>query len=45
VLVVTAGMAEKAGYPISFNHYLRVALLPMLITVALSMVWLPAMAS
>ncbi len=40
--VVTAGMAEKAGYPISFNHYIKVAALPMLITVALSMVWLVA---
>ena len=38
--VVTAGMAEKAGYPVSFNHYMKVALVPMLITVALSMVWL-----
>ena len=38
--VVTAGMAEKAGYPVSFNAYLKVALVPMLITVALSTVWL-----
>ena len=38
--VVTVGMAEKAGYPVSFNQYLRVALLPMLITVILCMVWL-----
>ncbi len=38
--VVTAGMAEKAGYPVSFNHYMKVALVPMLITVSLSMVWL-----
>ncbi len=38
--VVTAGMAEKAGYPVSFNHYMKVALIPMLITVSLSMVWL-----
>jgi Na+/H+ antiporter NhaD/arsenite permease-like protein len=40
--VVTAGMAEKAGYPVSFNHYLKVAFLPMLLTVGLSMVWLLA---
>lgn len=40
--VVTAGLAEKAGHPVSFNHYLKVALVPMLITVVLSMVWLPA---
>lgn len=38
--VVTAGMAEKAGHPIGFMEYLRVAFLPMLITVALAMVWL-----
>ena len=40
--VVTAGLAEKAGHPVSFNQYLRIALLPMLITVTLSMVWLLA---
>ena len=38
--VVTAGMAEKAGYPVSFNHYMKVAFVPMLITVSLAMVWL-----
>jgi Na+/H+ antiporter NhaD/arsenite permease-like protein len=38
--VVTAGMAEKAGYPISFNHYMKVALIPMLITVTLATVGL-----
>jgi Na+/H+ antiporter NhaD/arsenite permease-like protein len=38
--VVTVGMAEKAGYPITFMAYLRMAFLPMLITVAISMVWL-----
>ncbi len=38
--VVTAGLAEKAGYPVSFNHYMKVALVPMLITVSLAMVWL-----
>lgn len=40
--VVTAGMAEKAGCPISFMEYLRVAFVPMLITVTLAMVWLLA---
>ncbi|MGA7801013.1 MAG: SLC13 family permease [Gammaproteobacteria bacterium] len=40
--VVTAGLAEKAGYPISFSQYLRIAFVPMLITVAISMVWLIA---
>ncbi|HKJ08454.1 MAG TPA: SLC13 family permease [Gammaproteobacteria bacterium] len=38
--VVTAGLAEKAGYPITFTEYLRIAFVPMLITVAISMVWL-----
>ena len=38
--VVTVGLAEKAGHPVSFVHFLRVALVPMLITVALSTVWL-----
>jgi len=38
--VVTAGLAEKAGHPIRFMEYLRVAFLPMLITVALAMAWL-----
>jgi len=38
--VVTAGVAEKAGHPISFMEYLKVALPPMLITVALAMGWL-----
>jgi Na+/H+ antiporter NhaD/arsenite permease-like protein len=40
--VVTVGLAEKAGYPVSFMHYLRVAALPTLITVVLCMVWLLA---
>jgi Na+/H+ antiporter NhaD/arsenite permease-like protein len=40
--VVTAGLAEKAGHPITFNQYLRIALLPMLLTVVLSMLWLLA---
>ena len=40
--VVTVGLAEKAGYPVSFMEYMKIALLPMLITVVLSMVWLLA---
>lgn len=40
--VVTAGLAEKAGYPVSFMRYLKTAALPMLITVALATVWLLA---
>ncbi len=38
--VVTAGMAEKAGHPISFMQYLKIAFLPMLITVTIAMLWL-----
>jgi Na+/H+ antiporter NhaD/arsenite permease-like protein len=38
--VVTVGMAEKAGYPISFVEYFRMAFVPMLITVAIANVWL-----
>jgi Na+/H+ antiporter NhaD/arsenite permease-like protein len=33
--VVTVGMMEKAGYHISFLHYLKVCFVPMLITVVL----------
>ncbi len=40
--VVTAGLAEKAGYPVSFMRYLRTAAVPMLVTVALATVWLLA---
>jgi Na+/H+ antiporter NhaD/arsenite permease-like protein len=38
--VVTAGLAEKAGHPISFMEYLRVAAVPTLITVVLATAWL-----
>jgi len=38
--VVTVGMAEKAGHRISFMTYMKACLAPMLITVALSMVYL-----
>jgi Na+/H+ antiporter NhaD/arsenite permease-like protein len=38
--VVTVGLAEKAGYHISFLGYMRACWWPMLITVALSMVYL-----
>jgi Na+/H+ antiporter NhaD/arsenite permease-like protein len=38
--VVTAGMAEKAGHPISFMAYMKVAFVPMLVTIFLSMAWL-----
>jgi Na+/H+ antiporter NhaD/arsenite permease-like protein len=38
--VVTVGIAESLGHPISFLTYMRMAWWPMLITVALSMGWL-----
>jgi len=41
--VVTVGLAEKAGYPVGFMRYMKVAMLPMLITVVLSMIWLLVM--
>jgi Na+/H+ antiporter NhaD/arsenite permease-like protein len=41
--VVTVGLAEKAGYPVGFLQYIKIAMLPMLITVTISMVWLLTM--
>ncbi|MEN6438586.1 MAG: ArsB/NhaD family transporter [Syntrophobacter sp.] len=38
--VVTVGMAERAGYPISFMEYIKVAGVPMLITIVLATFWL-----
>ncbi|MFZ5450819.1 MAG: SLC13 family permease [Thermodesulfobacteriota bacterium] len=38
--VVTVGLAEKAGYHISFLHYIKVCFIPMLITVFLAMFYL-----
>jgi len=38
--VVTVGMAEKAGYPISFVEYMKMCWWPMMITVTISMVYL-----
>jgi Na+/H+ antiporter NhaD/arsenite permease-like protein len=38
--VVTVGMSEKAGYPISFMTYLKAAFIPMIITVILCTGWL-----
>jgi Na+/H+ antiporter NhaD/arsenite permease-like protein len=38
--VVTVGMAERAGYPISFMYYLKAAAIPMLITIVLCSFWL-----
>jgi Na+/H+ antiporter NhaD/arsenite permease-like protein len=38
--VVTVGMAERAGYHISFMQYMRVAAFPTFITIVLSSIWL-----
>jgi Na+/H+ antiporter NhaD/arsenite permease-like protein len=38
--VVTVGMAEKAGYPISFVEYMKMCWWPMMITVTISMFYL-----
>jgi Na+/H+ antiporter NhaD/arsenite permease-like protein len=38
--VVTVGLAEKAGYHISFLYYMKACMIPMLITVALASVYL-----
>ncbi len=38
--VVTVGMAERAGYPISFMAYLKAAFIPMIITIILCSFWL-----
>ena len=38
--VVTVGMAERAGYPISFMEYFKIAFIPMIISVILCSVWL-----
>jgi Na+/H+ antiporter NhaD/arsenite permease-like protein len=38
--VVTVGLAERAGYTISFLEYMKAAFLPMLLTLLVSTVWL-----
>jgi Na+/H+ antiporter NhaD/arsenite permease-like protein len=38
--VVTVGIAESLGYPVSFMKYMKMAWWPMIISVALCMVWL-----
>jgi len=37
--LVTAGMAERAGYPISFKQYAKIAFTPMVITIILCSLW------
>ncbi len=38
--VVTVGMAERAGYHISFMEYLKAAFIPMIISIVLCTAWL-----
>ncbi|SPD75840.1 Citrate transporter [uncultured Desulfobacterium sp.] len=38
--VVTVGMAERAGHPISFMYYLKVAFVPMIVTIIFCSAWL-----
>jgi Na+/H+ antiporter NhaD/arsenite permease-like protein len=38
--VVTVGMSERAGYPISFMAYLKAAFIPMIITIIMCSGWL-----
>jgi len=38
--VVTVGIAESLGYPVSFMKYMKMAWWPMIISVALCMIWL-----
>lgn len=38
--VVTVGFLERAGFPISFMAYLKIAFIPMIITVAICTAWL-----
>jgi len=38
--MVTAGIAERAGYPITYVYFLKKGFPALLITVALATVWL-----
>jgi Na+/H+ antiporter NhaD/arsenite permease-like protein len=38
--VVTVGMAERAGYHISFMYYIKACFIPMIITIILASFWL-----
>lgn len=38
--VVTVGMLEKAGYPVSFMDYFKIAFIPMIITIIICMLYL-----
>ena len=38
--VVTAGFAERSGFPMTFNNFIKVGMPLMIISVAIAMVWL-----
>jgi Na+/H+ antiporter NhaD/arsenite permease-like protein len=38
--LITAGIAERAGYPISFGHFFKVGFPALLISVTLALAWL-----
>ncbi|MBN1137374.1 MAG: citrate transporter, partial [Anaerolineae bacterium] len=38
--MVTAGIAERAGYPITYGKFLKVGLPAMLVTVAVGTLWI-----
>jgi Na+/H+ antiporter NhaD/arsenite permease-like protein len=42
--VVTVGMAERAGYHISFMQYVKIAAIPTFVTIILCTIWLLAVA-
>jgi Na+/H+ antiporter NhaD/arsenite permease-like protein len=40
--LVTAGMSERSGFPISYAHFFKMAFIPMTVTIAVCTVWLMA---
>jgi Na+/H+ antiporter NhaD/arsenite permease-like protein len=38
--IVTAGMADRAGYHLSFGHFLRVGLPTIFVTLSVAMIWI-----
>jgi Na+/H+ antiporter NhaD/arsenite permease-like protein len=38
--MITAGIAERAGYKITYRYFLKKGLPAMVITVAISLIWL-----
>ncbi len=41
--VVTAGLAEKAGYPVRFMDFLKIGMITMIVTTSIGMIWLMIM--